>query len=176
MLFFIALAGGLGGGFNALISDNGFILPKSSVTRSGGKILRPGFLGNIFIGALAASISWGLYGPMAGYVLMSETNPDTLNSNLASSGLTLSGLVGGALIGVGGAKWLTDQVDKTLLRAAASDAASGGASTDVANQIATAGSPAQALQIASGQDDATAVPQIGTDAQVDETKPPENKP
>jgi len=52
--------------------------------------------------------------------------------------------VGAILIGVGGARWLTSEVDKNLLRAAAAGAQSSAA---VSQQIALA-APAQALNVA----------------------------
>ncbi|MBV8934298.1 MAG: hypothetical protein JO095_00615 [Alphaproteobacteria bacterium] len=54
----IFVAGFLGGLVNALITDNGFVLPKYAEG-----IWRPGFLSTAFIGAVAAVVSWGLYGP-----------------------------------------------------------------------------------------------------------------
>jgi hypothetical protein len=50
--------GAIGGVVNALLSDNGFILPKKE-ERDNTKIIRPGFLVNIFIGGIAALVSWG---------------------------------------------------------------------------------------------------------------------
>jgi hypothetical protein len=48
---------------------------------------------------------------------------------------------------VGGARWLTNEVDKTLLKAAASKAAESQATPSASKQIAGA-SPIQALNIA----------------------------
>src|SRR5262245_59225281 len=83
-------AGAVGGVVNALMSDNGFIMPRKEPTE-GGYIVRPGFLSNLVIGAVAAGVSWGLYGPVSAGKL----------SDLIS--LTLSALVGAVLVGVGGA-------------------------------------------------------------------------
>jgi hypothetical protein len=141
ILVVVWVAGGFGGAINALMSDNGFIKPKSADTNDG-RIWRPGFLGNILIGGIAAVISWGLYGPFAAYPLIG-------GSAAASSEpvmLSLSAFVGALLVGVGGARWLTNEVDKTLLRAAASQAAAGPADIDKAAKIMTA-SPAQALSL-----------------------------
>jgi hypothetical protein len=148
MTFFLILvvvwvAGGIGGAINALMSDNGFVLPKAADTTDG-RILRPGFLGNVLIGGVAAVISWGLYGPFAAYPLIGGSVP----SGSASVMLSLSAFVGAVLVGVGGARWLTNEVDKTLLRAAASQAAAGAADSDKAAKILTA-SPAQALSLTS---------------------------
>ena len=51
------------------------------------------------------------------------------------------------LVGIGGARWLTNEVDKKLLRAAASKAASGQPSDQKAIRISAA-PPAEALSIA----------------------------
>jgi hypothetical protein len=62
--------------------------------------------------------------------------------------LSVSSLFGAVLVGVGGARWLTNEVDKNLLQAAAAKAAvAQPAPPAVAQQMALA-SPAQALDIA----------------------------
>ncbi|MDH3798122.1 MAG: hypothetical protein OET21_07960 [Desulfobacterales bacterium] len=134
--------GALGGVVNALLTDNGFILPKKE-QRDNTKIIRPGFLVNIFIGGVAALVSWGLYGPFAAVFIIGGTN----DPNLYSTGLSLSSVVGGLLVGVGGARWLSNEVDKKLLRAAASTAASGQPNDQKAIRISAA-PPAEALRIA----------------------------
>jgi hypothetical protein len=136
-------AGAIGGVVNALMSDNGFIVPKREA-KGEAQIIRPGFLGNTFIGGISAMISWGLYGPFAASFIMGGT-PD---GNYAAIGLSLSSLVGGLLVGIGGARWLTNEVDKSLLRAAAGEAASGSADPQKAMRIMQA-RPARALKIAS---------------------------
>ncbi|MGD8740186.1 MAG: hypothetical protein PVG34_07720 [Desulfobacterales bacterium] len=134
--------GAVGGVVNALLTDNGFILPKQEQQDST-KIIRPGFLVNIFIGGIAALVSWGLYGPFAAVFVIGGTN----DPGFGSTGLSLSAVVGGLLVGVGGARWLTNEVDKKLLRAAASKAASGQPNDQKAIRISAA-APAEALRIA----------------------------
>ncbi len=131
-LLLIGAAGAVGGFVNAFLSDNGFLLPQKQ--RSGeATIIRPGFLGNVFSGAVAACVSWGLYGSFANKGLSDRID------------LPLSALVGGVLVGIVGSRWLTNEVDKRLLRAAASEAArkSPGASVDIMKST-----PAEALNIA----------------------------
>jgi hypothetical protein len=53
-----------GGVVNALLSDNGFALPKPEKVGTT-QIIRPGFIGNVLISGVAACISWGLYGPFS---------------------------------------------------------------------------------------------------------------
>ena len=141
----IFASGAVGGIVNALMTDNGFTLPR---TEAQGKvsIIRPGFLVNVFIGGVAALVSWGLYGPFAAVFIIGGTN----DPGIASTGLSLSSIVGALLVGIGGARWLTNEVDKKLLRAAASLAASGEPSNKKALQISAA-TPADALKIAGGQ-------------------------
>jgi hypothetical protein len=134
--------GAIGGIVNALLTDNGFILPKQE-QQDNTKIIRPGFLVNIFVGGIAALVSWGLYGPFAAVFIIGGTN----DLNVGTTGLSLSSVIGGLLVGVGGARWLTNEVDKKLLRAAASKAASGQPSDQKALRISAA-PPAEALNIA----------------------------
>ena len=112
----------------------------------GGSILRPGFLGNILIGGIAACVSWGLYGPFSAVTIVGGPASGA-GSGGAAAGLLLSSLVGAVLVGVGGARWLTNEVDKKLLRAAAGAAAGTPPSSDLAARMSTA-SPAGALRMA----------------------------
>jgi hypothetical protein len=100
----IAGFGALGGIVNALLTDNGFILPK----RVSGTWC-PGFLSNFLVGACSAFFSWAFYGAGAG-VELSELSPRNVIS------LKFSALAGAFLIGVAGAKWLTNEAEKGLLK------------------------------------------------------------
>jgi hypothetical protein len=144
LLSIVCAAGAVGGIANALLTDNGFILPHPEETESSA-IIRPGFLGNIFVGAIAAGISWGLYGPFAAALIIGSQPGATASTE--AFGLSLSALVGALLVGVAGAKWLTNEVDKRLLRAAASRAAASNPLPDASRRIAVS-SPAEALRIA----------------------------
>jgi hypothetical protein len=143
MLLIICASGFVGGVVNALISDNGFLLARSQEVAPGQTIVRPGFLGTAFIGAIAAGVSWGLYGPFGGYVFGSVPTDATSQP----PGLTLASLAGAVLVGIAGGRWLTNEVDKSLLRAAAAVAAGKQASAGQAVHIAMA-SPTSALQLA----------------------------
>jgi hypothetical protein len=100
----IAIAGGLGGVVNALFSGNGFVLPRY---RNG--ILCPGAFSNVFIRAFAACASWAFYGSGAGIDLARSGDHATVS-------LQFSALAGALLVGVAGAKWITNEVDKRLLK------------------------------------------------------------
>ena len=143
LLVGLAAAGAIGGAINAIISDNGFILPKTT-QGTDGTILRPGFLGNLLLGAVGAVVSWGLYGPFA-VVAILGTAP---KSQAVDVYVTLAGIVGAVLVGAAGARWWTNEIDKKLLHAAASKAAAKPGQEDVAEKIRFA-SPAGALQLTS---------------------------
>jgi hypothetical protein len=137
----ILLSGAFGGIINAIVSDNGFIRPREE-TVDNVTIIRPGFAGNILLGAVAAFISWGLYGAFSGAIIYgSETG---LVANIS---LSISTVAGAILIGIGGARWLTNEVDKTLLRTAAVTAAASRSSYEESQRIAIS-TPAQAFNIA----------------------------
>src|ERR1017187_10380886 len=146
LLIYVAIAGAVGGIVNSLVADKGFSLPSKEEVE-GVTIFRLGWIGNVVVGAVAAAISWGLYGPLAAFTIAGM--PEALKSNPTPDkiGLTLASLVGAALVGMGGARWLTNEVDKTILKAAASQAAGANASPTDAARIALS-SPAQALMIA----------------------------
>lgn len=131
----VGIAGALGGVVNALISNNGFILPYVEQV-NGIRITRPGFVGNVFISAVAAVISWGLYGPFA--------QANLLEGQALS--LTPSTFAGAILVGTAGAKWLTNEVDKRLLKVAAIEAAKAHSSPEAAEVMLWA-SPVETLNI-----------------------------
>jgi hypothetical protein len=147
MFFIVLIAGAVGGAVNALMTDNGFLVPKMEKVDDKTSIFRPGYLGNILIGAVAAVVSWGLYGPLSPYYIIGTEQALAANALPETVGLTLAALVGAIMIGIGGARWLTSEVDKNLLRATAAQAASSKPSAAASQQIAIA-TPAQALNVA----------------------------
>lgn len=138
----IALFGAIGGLINAFLSDNGFALPKQEIT-SGASLWRPGYLGNVFVSTVSALISWGLYGPYANHVLFPTDN--------TAPRLTFSvaNMVGALLVGVAGSRWLTNEVDKSLMKAAVTAAATTPADSKKAAALVNA-TPIQTLNIAKG--------------------------
>ncbi len=137
-LLVVCAAGAFGGCINALMTDNGFFLPYKQNSH-GTVIVRPGFLGNVLVSVASALISWGLYSSF-GSVELLQPLP-------AGISFTLASVVGAMLIGIGGARWLTNEVDKQLLRAAAAEAAGAPASSNASQQMLVA-SPAKILDIA----------------------------
>jgi hypothetical protein len=138
LLVIVFVAGLVGGTINALLSDNGFVLPKYTEG-----ILRPGWLGNALIGGVAAAVSWSLYGPLAAVPIIAGAGAEAT----PKGDLTLAGVGGAILVGIAGARWLSNEVDKTLLRATAVAAAKKLPSENQITAITT-GSPASALQAA----------------------------
>jgi hypothetical protein len=140
MCLVILGAGAVGGIGNAMITDNGFPLPQWKQV-DGAKILRPGVLGNVLLGALGALVSWGLLSSVSTLIIFS-------GNQAMSADLTVGTLIGAIIAGLGGARVLTSEVDKNLLKAAASEAAMATPSPEKAKAIANS-SPAAALDIAS---------------------------
>jgi len=139
----VLFAGIVGGLVNAQLSGNGFIWPRYQ-DRDGMKILRPGVLGNCLMSAVAAFVSWGLYGPAAAVHLVGATNPAPLPLTL-----TAGTVAGALLVGVAGARWLTNEVDKDLLRAAATYVARKSEDVELSQKLALA-RPADALRLCKG--------------------------
>lgn len=138
----VMLSGAVGGIVNALVSDNGFVRP-SEESAGDVTIIRPGFAGNMLLGAVASFISWGLYGAFSSAAVWGATS----GIGTQEISVSISSIAGAVLVGMGGARWLTNEVDKKLLRTAAATAAASKASFDDSQKIATA-TPAQAFNIA----------------------------
>ncbi|WP_208174078.1 hypothetical protein [Hymenobacter negativus] len=147
IMAWIAGAGAVGGVVNAFMSDNGFFLPVSTTTERG-TMWQPGYLGNILVSTVAALVSWGLYGPAANAVLVVSppvSVPD--GAKVISVSLSLANLMGALMVGVAGARWLSNEVDKTMLRLAITKVAAAPADASKASLLAQA-SPSKAVQIA----------------------------
>jgi hypothetical protein len=133
----ILLAGALGGVVNALITDNGFVSPK--IHRG---IWCPGFIANVLVGAFAAFASWSFYGSGAGVELAAAA---ATGRERAQISLTFSALAGALLVGVAGAKWITNEVDKKLLKESVKIAGTKKLSMEECEKL-VAGSPLQVLR------------------------------
>lgn len=122
----IAFFGAIGGVFNAIIIDGGF-LTGGWLSAPGRKIWSLGFSSNILCGAFASFVSWGLYGPLSSADLFQPNEPV----------LTLASICGAALTGFSGASWLTTQANKNSWKTTAIAAIQAPASLEAAAQIAT---------------------------------------
>ena len=143
----IAFGGALGGIGNAISTDNSFALPRPVKDGKATIAWQAGIVGNIITAIIAAVISWGLYGPTSGVLLVGAPPAGTTPTPVS---LTVATFATAILIGYGGARWLTNEVDKKLLKATASAAASGAADEDKATRIANS-SPAEGFRIATGR-------------------------
>ncbi len=103
----IVATGMVGGLINALLADQGLIFPKFETLTGGHRILRPGFVGNILIGGVTAIVLAGLYSPLGAVEISAAQAP-----NLQ---LTFGSLAGALLSGIGGARLLTQEVDKRYI-------------------------------------------------------------
>jgi hypothetical protein len=137
----IALSGAFGGILNAITTDNGFILPREETTNNSSIIL-PGAIANILIGAATGFIYWGLTEANSASIIYGGATPgeDTVK-------ITVYGVAMSLLAGAAGAKYLTNEIDKRLLKAAAIAAAVSRPSLEDAERIARA-TPLQAFKIA----------------------------
>jgi hypothetical protein len=107
----ISVSGAVGGVVNALLTDNGFILPTRVK-----QIWCPGFISNVLIGTFSAFASWSFYGSGAGLDVSGAGQRTEIS-------LTFSALAGAFMVGVAGARWITNEVDKKLLGESVREAA-----------------------------------------------------
>lgn len=110
----VALAvGGIGGGLNAALSDHTRLFPSLVTLMPGGtRVLRIGVVGNVGIGAVAAvCLFWAL-----------QASGSTLNAN-GGLGLALL-VVSDIFIAFVSTRWVTNEMDKLVLRKAVCKAVS----------------------------------------------------
>ena len=100
----IAGLGAVGGLVNSAIAGE-FALPH--IDREA-KVWRPGWIGNVVVGAVAAPVIWGIYGPLAGHAI---TGSDKID-------LTLAQVFVSIVIGLGGGRILTLEAQKQAERVA----------------------------------------------------------
>lgn len=96
----VLACGGLGGLVNALLAGD-LHLPHREET-----IYSPGWIGNVVVGAVAALVFWGLYGPMAKVAVIGNTAPDV------PVAFTIAELAGSVVTGIGGGRILSSEVEK----------------------------------------------------------------
>jgi hypothetical protein len=131
-LIAVALCGALGGFVNVFLGDSGLHLPR----REQG-IFRPGYLGELFIGMVAAVGAW------------LATQGSSISPTLIPSPpvtLRLSELSTAIVVGFGGARWFKSEGETTVFRKVAAVAASKSADPAAAAVIASS-TPAHALAV-----------------------------
>jgi hypothetical protein len=99
----VLACGGLGGLANALLAGD-LHLPHREEN-----IYSPGWIGNVVIGAIAALVFWGLYGPMAKVPVIGGTAPDV------PVAFTIAELAGSIVTGIGGRRILSSEVERKAL-------------------------------------------------------------
>lgn len=106
LLILIAVLGAVGGFANCLITGE-FVLPKYD---NDNKIWRPGWVGNILVGAIAAVVVGGMYGPLSQVVIN--------GAQQVIPQLTIAQLVGAIVVGLGGGNILTQFAQRQAERLA----------------------------------------------------------
>jgi hypothetical protein len=139
----ILVAGVAGGLASGMISGNVSFLRARTVTSSEGDVQQPGLLSNMVVGGLSAFASWALYGPLAKVNLLNiaGTAPEDIVFSLSSLG-------GAFIVGYGGAKWLSAEADKRILKKTSQVAATATASEEKSQEIGSASTPVDALEAA----------------------------
>jgi hypothetical protein len=142
----VIASGAIGGFINALMSDSSGIFLGNRDENT--KIYKLGFTSNILLGVTAAFLTWSLYGSANSFVVWSSENI----SSGTNVDMSLSAVGGAILAGIGGAKVITNEIDKKFLRDAAVKTAAI-VEPDDAIQIATA-APSKASELANKMLDA----------------------
>jgi hypothetical protein len=123
---------------NALMSGTGDIqLPDPSANVKGERGWRPGWASHLALGAVGALVSWAMYGPAAGTSIVEAAPADLTWANVAAA----------VLIGIGGSRWLSAEVDKNVFKQTAVEAANSDKNPDLAATIARE-TPSEALEAA----------------------------
>jgi len=100
----ILCAGLVGGLLNGYLAAEGLVMPRRESLPDGQTIFRPGFLGNVIVGAVTAVVLTSLYSPIGGLKLGT--------ASAQSYDLTVGAVVGAFLNGLGGARLLTQEVNR----------------------------------------------------------------
>jgi hypothetical protein len=106
LIFIVAALGALGGLVNCAMSDE-FKLPGFDKNAN---IWRPGWVGNILVGAVAAIAVWGIYGPLASF--------DVINGQPQEMRLTVAQLLSSIIVGLSGGRILSLMAEKQAERVA----------------------------------------------------------
>ncbi|HUC20232.1 MAG TPA: hypothetical protein VMR98_01920 [Candidatus Polarisedimenticolaceae bacterium] len=130
----VGLAGGIGGLLNGFMPNQGFALPqriKRQAKIEGEdkpilvNILDPGFVGTVLVGIAAAAVLFALYGPLKDLVVF---GPDKVEM----PGVKLSELFVSVIVGMGGGRLLTKEVDEKITKTTAAINAAKPANSKVA--------------------------------------------
>ncbi len=92
----IAAAGALGGLATSVLNGERFIFPRYDEEL---KVRRTGWVGNVFIGAIASIVVWAIYGSLANF--------DLNRGDFSQTNLPLFQLGSSIIVGLSGGKILT---------------------------------------------------------------------
>ena len=137
----IALCGAIGGAINAIITDNGFILPREENSQNA-SIIIPGVITNILMGGASGFLYWGFTEANSLFTVYGPAAPGTEEIKISVYSIAMV-----ILVGATGSRYLTTEIDKRLLKAAAISAAAARPSQEDAQKMANA-TPIQAFRIA----------------------------
>jgi len=112
ILLAIVVSGLLGGLVNAVIAQEGFVLPLMRNLPDGGRIWRVGFMGNAIVGAATAVVLAGMQSELGAVVVLRSAGGEI--GSAAPYTLNIHSLVGALVAGIGGARLLTAEVDLAL--------------------------------------------------------------
>jgi hypothetical protein len=96
-------------------------------------------LWNIFVGGVSAVTSWALYGSGAAIDLSGPREQISLK---------LGALAGALIVGMAGSKWLTSEVDKSLMKQTVIEVAKKNLSEEECNRLQDCRSPRSILKTA----------------------------
>ncbi|HEX7680232.1 MAG TPA: hypothetical protein VF713_19025 [Thermoanaerobaculia bacterium] len=100
----VLFCGGIGGFVNALLAGD-LHLPHPEP----GNLYSTGWIGNVVIGAIAALVFWGLYGPAAKVALIGQSSAAT------PVAFTIAEIAGSLVTGIGGGRILSSEVEKKAM-------------------------------------------------------------
>ena len=118
----VLICGAAGGFVNVFIGDSGLHLPRLE-----NGVWRPGYIGTVFVGIVAALASWATAKSMVLFGAGSQ-----------AVGFTTGDLANALMVGFGGAKWWKSETEKDVLQRTAAVAAAKTADPKAAADIATA--------------------------------------
>jgi hypothetical protein len=110
----VMILGAIGGLANATASDGGLLVPKIE-TVAGARILKLGFLINVFLGLIAALLAFGLYGPFSQTVAFGSSS-SVSGPNASASAVTWAQLLASFFVGWSGSGWITNEAKKRTLK------------------------------------------------------------
>ncbi len=127
----VVLMGSLGSLGSSFLGDSGWHLPMNEEG-----IVRPGYLGNMLVGALGALASWGM-----------QKSAVLVGGPASALTFSTADMAHAIVIGFAGASWFKSHIEGVILQRTAAVAAGKAGDPVAARQIATC-TPMEALRVA----------------------------